>query len=114
VRNTKAPLQIGFGLDEQRAVLSAIGSKLFLTVPEVSDFTRVDQRTLRRAIEDNQIPAVRIGNTVRIPTAAFLRLAAINPEDETAPVGETGAVALLKTSDASSNGQSHDNHPLAG
>jgi excisionase family DNA binding protein len=104
------PLQVGFSLEELRA---AIGSKLFLTVPEVSEYTRVDQRTLRRAIEDGQIPAVRIGNAVRIPTAAFLRMAAIKPEDETAPVGETGAVALLKTPDTTSNGHPHDNDPIA-
>jgi hypothetical protein len=36
---TAPPLQIGFGLDELRAVLAAIGSKLFLTVGEFSEYT---------------------------------------------------------------------------
>jgi excisionase family DNA binding protein len=74
----EAPLQAGFSLEDLRA---AIGNRLFLTVPEVADLTRVDQRTLRRAIEDGQIVAVRIGNAVRIPTAAFLRMAGLEPTE---------------------------------
>jgi excisionase family DNA binding protein len=71
---TAPALQLGFGLEE---LAEAIRGKLFMTVPEVANLARVDQRTLRRAIEDGQLAAVRIGNTTRIPTAALLRLAAI-------------------------------------
>lgn len=73
-RLTPAPLQVGFGLDQ---LAEAIRGKLFLTVPEVSEYTRVDQRTVRRAVEDGQVPAVRIGNMIRIPTTAFLQMAEI-------------------------------------
>jgi excisionase family DNA binding protein len=71
---TAPALQLGFGLEE---LAEAIRGKLFMTVPEVANLARVDQRTLRRAIEDGQLAVVRIGNTTRIPTAALLRLAAI-------------------------------------
>ena len=74
---TAPALQLDFGLEE---LAEAIRGKLFMTVPEVAELARVDQRTLRRAIEDGQLAAVRIGNTTRIPTAALLRLAAIEPE----------------------------------
>jgi excisionase family DNA binding protein len=73
------PPQVGFGLDELAEV---IRGKLFMTVPEVADLTRVDQRTLRRAIEDGQLAAVRIGSAVRIPTAAFLQLARLLEPDD--------------------------------
>jgi excisionase family DNA binding protein len=74
---TAPALQLDFGLEE---LATAIRGKLFMTVPEVAELTRVDQRTFRRAIKAGEIPAVRLGNTVRIPTAALLRLAAIEPE----------------------------------
>jgi excisionase family DNA binding protein len=96
-----APLQIGFGLDELRAVLAAIGPKLFITVTEFSEYTRVDPRTVRRAIEDGQVPAVRIGNAVRIPTAGFLRMAEIAElEREDTPdssEGEPGSPPVAST-----------------
>jgi excisionase family DNA binding protein len=74
---TAPTLQLDFGLEE---LAEAIRGKLFMTAPEVAELFRVDQRTLRRAIEDGQLDAVRIGNTTRIPTAALLRLAAIEPK----------------------------------
>jgi excisionase family DNA binding protein len=74
-----APMQVGFALEE---LADAIRGKFFMTVPEIANLTRVDQRTLRRAIEDGQLAAVRIGNAVRIPTAAFLRLAGLEPAAE--------------------------------
>jgi excisionase family DNA binding protein len=104
------PLRLDFDLEE---LAEAIRGRLFLSVPEVADLYRVDQRTLRRAIEDNQVAAVRLGNTVRIPTVAFLRMAGFEPENETAPVGKTGAVALIKTPDTTSNSHPHDNDPSA-
>jgi excisionase family DNA binding protein len=74
---TAPALPLDFGLEE---LAEAIRGKLFMTVPEVADLARVDQRTLRRAIEAGEIPAVRLGNTVRIPTAALLQLAGLSPE----------------------------------
>lgn len=66
--------QLDFGLEE---LAEAIRAKLFMTVPEVAQLARVDQRTLRRAIEAGEIPVVRFANTVRIPTSALLRLASV-------------------------------------
>jgi excisionase family DNA binding protein len=74
---TATALQLDFGLKE---LAEAIRGKLFMTVPEVADLARIDQRTLRRAIEAGGIPAVRLGNTTRIPTSALLRLAGLSPE----------------------------------
>jgi excisionase family DNA binding protein len=71
---TTPVLQPDFGLEE---LAEAIRGKLFMTVTEVAELARVDQRTLRRAIEAGEIPTVRLGNTVRIPTAAILRLAGL-------------------------------------
>jgi excisionase family DNA binding protein len=75
---TTAALQLDFGLKELAA---AIHGKLFMTVPEFAQLARVDQRTLRRAIDAGEIPAVRLGNTVRIPTAAILRLAGLEDQE---------------------------------
>ena len=45
--------------------------RLFLTVTDVSLITDTDPRTVRRAIEAGDIPAARVGRTVRIPAALF-------------------------------------------
>jgi excisionase family DNA binding protein len=74
---TAPALQLDVGLEE---LAEAIRGKLFLTVPEVADLARVDQRTLRRAIDAGKIPVVRFANTTRIPTSALLRLAGLSPE----------------------------------
>jgi excisionase family DNA binding protein len=73
---TAQALQLDFGLEE---LAEAIRGKLFMTVPEVADLARVDQRTLLRAIEAGEIPAVRLANTVRIPTSTILWLAGLSP-----------------------------------
>jgi excisionase family DNA binding protein len=73
---TAPALQLDFGLEE---LAEAIRGKLFLTVPEVAELARIDQRTLRRAIDAGEIPTARFGNTVRIPTSALLRLAGLPP-----------------------------------
>jgi excisionase family DNA binding protein len=105
-----APLQVGFGLDELRA---AIGNRLFTTVSVVAELMDLDERSVRRGIERGDLPGIRVGSAIRIPVAALSRLAAIKPEDETAPVGETGAVALIKTPDTTSNGISNGTDPTA-
>jgi excisionase family DNA binding protein len=52
-----------------QAALERLQGKLFATVPETALVLRYDARTLRRAIEAGEIPAVKAGNTYRIPTA---------------------------------------------
>lgn len=48
--------------------VSALSERLFMSVPEVADVLGVDQRTLRRAAEDGQVPSVRVGVRILIPT----------------------------------------------
>jgi len=50
-------------------VLTALAGKLFADVPETAQILRYDQRTVRRAIEAGEIPAMRAGGRWRMPTA---------------------------------------------
>ena len=54
-----------------------------------------------------------LGRSLLVPVPKLLQLLGLDPdaEDETAPVGKTGAVAMIKTPDTTSNGQVHDNDP---
>jgi excisionase family DNA binding protein len=108
-RPTSAPLQIGFGLDD---LAEAIRGKLFLTVPEVAGLYRADQRTIRRAIEAGELAAVRLANTVRIPTVAVLRMAEIDLEDsEAASATDTATRSDLRPLKAIRHG--HFDPPVA-
>lgn len=49
--------------------LKRIDGKLFATTTEAAAILGYDPRTLRKAIEAGEIPAVRGGNAYRIPTA---------------------------------------------
>jgi excisionase family DNA binding protein len=51
------------------AAIERIENKLFATTTEASAILRYDARTLRKAIEAGEIPAVRAGTTYRIPTS---------------------------------------------
>ena len=105
-----APLQASFGLEELRAAIAA--GRLFLTVSEFADLTRLDPRTARRAIEDGQVRAVKFGTVVRIPTVELLRMAELDgttPENAASAGAEIPALQLLKPADPTSNGPSHDN-----
>lgn len=52
-----------------RAALERLDGKLFATTTETAAVLRYDARTLRKAIEAGEVPAVRAGSTYRIPTA---------------------------------------------
>ncbi|WP_043615258.1 helix-turn-helix domain-containing protein [Nonomuraea candida] len=56
-----------------------MNGRLFATVPEVSRLLRADDRTIRRAIADGQIPGVRLGTTWRIPVAWLRTQALLDP-----------------------------------
>jgi excisionase family DNA binding protein len=71
------PLQIGFGLDELRAV---VGDHLFTTVPVVAKLLDLDERTVRRGIERGELPGFRVGSTIRIPVAELARLAGLEDD----------------------------------
>jgi excisionase family DNA binding protein len=109
-RHIQASLAGGFTLDQlTEAVRAAVDNRLFTTVSVVAELMDLDERSVRRGIERGDLPGIRVGSAIRIPVAALFRLAAVEPEDETAPVGKTGAVALLETPDTTSDGQVHDN-----
>jgi excisionase family DNA binding protein len=52
-----------------QAATAVLDGKLFADVPETAAVLRYDQRTVRRAIEAGDIPAVRAGGRWRIPTS---------------------------------------------
>jgi excisionase family DNA binding protein len=54
---------------EGTAALQRLGTRLFATTTETAAIFRYDTRTVRRAIEAGEIPAVRAGTTWRVPTA---------------------------------------------
>jgi excisionase family DNA binding protein len=43
-----------------------------LTVPEAAQILGVIVRTVYNAVERNELPAIRVGRAIRIPTARFL------------------------------------------
>jgi excisionase family DNA binding protein len=60
--DSNAGLQLGRTIEE-------ILDGLFADVPETAAVLRYDARTVRRAIEAGEIPAVRAGERWRVPTA---------------------------------------------
>ena len=54
---------------EATAALQRLGTRLFATTTETAAIFCYDTRTVRRAIEAGEIPAVRAGTTWRVPTA---------------------------------------------
>lgn len=60
-----------------RDALDRIEGKLFATVTETAAVLRYDSRTVRKAIEKGDIPAVRYGATWRVPVAWIREQAAL-------------------------------------
>ena len=52
-----------------RTTAEVLDGNLFADVPETAEILRYDERTVRRAIEAGEIPAVRAGERWRVPTA---------------------------------------------
>ncbi len=42
----------------------------FVTVAEVAEMTRVSKMTVYRMVHSGELPAVRVGNSYRVPKAA--------------------------------------------
>jgi len=59
------------------AALERLDGKLFATTTETAAVFRYNYRTVMKAIEDGDIPAVRYGSTWRIPTAWIREQASI-------------------------------------
>lgn len=90
-----------------RPRVDGLSGRLFLTVREVADLLRLDERSVRRAVERDEIPAVRIGNSIRIPTAAFRDMAGLPSEDGDGP---TPASAAPSISDPDSHREIREPH----
>lgn len=57
--------------------LAELQERLFIDVPEAAaQVFRVDERTVRRAIADGQIPGVKVGNKTLIPVPKLVALLA--------------------------------------
>ena len=62
--------------DNHAITLADLDGCLFATVPEAAAILRYDVRTVRRAIANGEIPAVKAGATYRIPVG-WLRAQAL-------------------------------------
>ncbi len=67
-----------------------------LTVTEVAALLDVDERTVRRACEDQQLPAIHVGRRILLPTARLLALLDTPEHSESAsatdaPIATTSA-----------------------
>lgn len=60
---------------DHREVLADLAGKLFADVRETAAVLRIDDRTVRRMCEAQDIPATRTGRRWRVPTS-WLRQAA--------------------------------------
>lgn len=65
--------------------IADLDGQLFADVPEVAQLLRNDERTIRRAIERGEIPAIRTGKRWRVPTAWLRRVAGLETGPETSP-----------------------------
>ncbi|MCI0440067.1 MAG: helix-turn-helix domain-containing protein [Chloroflexi bacterium] len=59
---------------EHEARRTVVSERLLFTLPEAARALSVATRTLRRLIERGELPAVRIGRSVRVPVAAVCEL----------------------------------------
>lgn len=65
--------------------------RLFYKTTEVAELFSVDPRTIRRAIQDGEIPATSIGRTLRVSGSWVRQQLGLGPEiSEPAPATGTG------------------------
>jgi excisionase family DNA binding protein len=55
----------------------------WLTVAEVAEITHEGEKAIRAAVDAGQLPSLRVGRYVRIPTAPLYSLCGLTPEGET-------------------------------
>jgi excisionase family DNA binding protein len=60
------------------------------TVTQVAELLDVDERTVRRACEDKQLPRLKVGRRLLIPTEPLRQLLAVSPPDMSADPAPTG------------------------
>jgi excisionase family DNA binding protein len=66
---------------ERRQLQEKLASQLFLSAPEAAALYRVDRRTLYRALENGEIPGIKVGVTWKIPTAWLRKQAGMGDGD---------------------------------
>lgn len=74
-------------------------SRAVITVAEAAKLLEVDERTVRRACGDGQIPSLRVGVRLLIPREKFLDLFATT--SEASPTETADTLRLLPESSAS-------------
>ncbi len=67
----------------------------WLTVAEVTQITGEGTKAIRQAIASEQLPVLRIGRYVRIPTAGFYELVGLTPDTSEAEPATDAADAGL-------------------
>ena len=72
--------------------------RLFVTVSEAAQVLLCDERTVRRAIEAGDIPAVKVSGVTRIRAAALLTMAGIEAAAEETPVRPTPLPSRTRSS----------------
>jgi excisionase family DNA binding protein len=69
-----------------------------LTVPEAARLLRCGRNQLYDAIRRGDVPAVRIGRSLRVPRAGLLRMLGANPpRDDDAPAADRGVETTIAT-----------------
>lgn len=75
-----------------------------LTVTDVADLFETDERTVRRACENGQLQAIRIGRLIRIPREPLLALLTSQDQREAESATDPATAHL----EQDSGGPSHD------
>ncbi len=65
-----------------RSAVDRLDGKLFATTTEAGAVLRYDRRTIMGGITDGTIPAVRVGNTYRIPVRWLFAQAGLTPDGD--------------------------------
>lgn len=64
-----------------------------LTVAQVAGVLQVSDWTVRRLVAEHELPALRLGRSIRIPRTALERFIGLNPESDAAPSAQPGAAS---------------------
>lgn len=88
-------------MSETESALKRLDGKLFANLSEASRALRYDRRTIQKAIDAGEIPAVKVGSTCRIPTAWIREMAGF-------PVSEELAAEIREGTAAAERGEAVD------
>jgi excisionase family DNA binding protein len=70
--------------------------EVVFTVPEAAQILRVSPNTLRRGIEREEVPVIRVGRRMLIPRPALERLLGLQAEPRWVESEEDAALALFE------------------